>query len=131
MMNMNLRLPRALCIVCVSVLLAACATKSTQPPVQKAIAGKVSTQKTDGKQCVDNFDLLKKLNYDAFLKYRQQFDVINQSYDYYKTNDVLMENDPKEQMTLTLNDKLNMICERVKSQTYNEIRKKMKSVSKI
>jgi hypothetical protein len=42
-----------------------------------------------------------------------------------------MEADPKELITMTLNDKLNMICERVKSQTFVEIRKKMQTVSKI
>ncbi|MFS9381069.1 hypothetical protein QNN88_10270 [Citrobacter sp. ANG330] len=113
------------------VSLSACSVKPTPRPVQKTATGQVIAKKTDGKQCVDNFELLKKLNYDSFLKFRNEFDVVNHSYDYYKSNEVLMENDPREQMTLTLNDKLNMICDRVKSETFNEIRKKMKTVSTI
>ncbi|KGT94730.1 hypothetical protein NG99_08490 [Erwinia typographi] len=88
-------------------------------------------QKTEGKRCVDNFDMLKGLNYDAFNQYRAQFDKINNSHAYFKSHEGLMEQDPKELMTLTLNDKLNMVCEQVKSQAFLEIQKKMKVISQI
>ncbi|MTH47039.1 hypothetical protein GJV78_12385 [Escherichia alba] len=87
--------------------------------------------KTESRQCTDNFDLLKKLNPTAFSIYRSQFDSINASYSYYSENEDLMEKDPKEVMTLTLNDKLNLICDRVKSQTFIEIRNRMNTISKI
>ncbi|WOR25851.1 hypothetical protein R2X23_03885 [Citrobacter braakii] len=87
--------------------------------------------KSDSRQCVDNFDLLKKLNPKSFSDYRMQFDKINNQYAYYRNNEKLMESDPKEIMAITLNDKLNMVCDRVKSQTYIEIRSRMKVISKI
>lgn len=87
--------------------------------------------KSDSRQCVDNFDLLKKLNPKAFSNYRMQFDKINNQYDYYRNNEKLMESDPKETMVITLNDKLSMVCDRLKSQTYIEIRSRMKVLSKI
>lgn len=95
-----------------------------------AIQGTVIA-KTESGQCTDNFDLLKKLNPHAFAEYRAQFDRINASYSYYRDNQGLMEKDPKEVMTLTLNDKLNLICDRVKSQTFIEIRNRMGAISKI
>ncbi|MEX3019198.1 hypothetical protein AB4K05_06330 [Kluyvera sp. STS39-E] len=128
---MAITLPSKLAaLLCVIPLLSACSTlqakKESTPANSSALAAKA-----EGKQCVDNFDLLRKLNYDAFNLYKTQFDEINRNYDYYKNNQLLMENDPKELITFTLNDKLNMICERVKSQTFVEIRKKMQAVSKI
>lgn len=87
--------------------------------------------KSDGRQCVDNFDLLKQLNMSAYSGYKAQFDSVNRQYAYYKANEELMEKDPKEVMVITLNDKLNMICDRVKSQTFVEIRNRMLQVSKI
>lgn len=114
-------------IFCALSFLSGCSEKRS-PASQ---AGSAIAAKADGKQCVDNFDLLRKLNYDAFNQYKAQFDEVNRNYDYYRSNQVLMESDPKEIITITLNDKLNMICDRVKSQTFVEIRKKMQAVSKI
>jgi hypothetical protein len=98
------------------------------PPVA---AQRVAVAKTESRQCTDNFDLLKRLNPTAFTLYRSQFDAINASYSYYHENQALLEKDPREIMTLTLNDKLNLICDRVKSQTFTEIRNRMVTISKI
>jgi hypothetical protein len=111
-------------------LISACSTLQAKKDPATANSSALST-KAEGKQCVDNFDLLRKLNYDAFNLYKAQFDEINKNYDYYKNNQLLMESDPKELIAFTLNDKLTMVCERVKSQTFVEIRKKMQAVSKI
>jgi len=116
-------------LFCAASMLTACSPNNKKG---STIANSsVLKNKTESKQCVDNFDLLRKLNYDVFTTYKTQFDQINNNYDYYRVNQNLMEADPKELITMTLNDKLNMICERVKSQTFVEIRKKMQTVSKI
>lgn len=126
---------KAVLTLVLSSLLVACSTPAPKPNEVKAeispTNAQIKAEKAEGKQCVDNFDLLKKLNYDAFTLYRKQFDNINASHNYYRDNEILMEHDPKELITLTLNDKLNMICDRVKSQTFVEIRKKMVAISKI
>lgn len=126
---------RKVLILIMSSLLAACSATGNKPSSVKADISptneKLKTEKAESKQCVDNFDLLKSLNYQAFTMYREQFDKITSSHNYYKENEVMMEHDPRELITLTLNDKLNMICDRVKSQTFVEIRKKMVAVSKI
>ena len=120
---------QAAVFLCAASMLTACSTNNKKAgPIANST---VLKNKTESKQCVDNFDLLRKLNYDAFNVYKAQFDQINLNYDYFKGNQSLMEADPKELITITLNDKLNMICERVKSQTFVEIRKKMQTVSKI
>lgn len=114
-----------------SLTLCACSSPQGKNGTVKKTGDSLVQQKTDGKKCVDNFDMLKGLNYEAFNQYRLQFDKINNSHAYFKSHEGLMEQDPKELMTLTLNDKLNMVCERVKSQAFLEIQKKMKSISQI
>ncbi len=120
-----------LSLVLLSFTLCACSSSPGQKSVPKKTGDSLVEQKTEGKKCVDNFDMLKGLNYDAFNQYRAQFDKINNSHAYFKSHEGLMEQDPKELMTLTLNDKLNMVCERVKSQAFLEIQKKMKVISQI
>ncbi|WP_067708971.1 MULTISPECIES: hypothetical protein [unclassified Erwinia] len=126
---------KALFVLLTSVLVTSCSSVETKPNTVKAELSPtnkvIKAEKIEGRQCVDNFDLLKSLNYEAFTMYRKQFDAINASHSYYKKNENLLEQDPRELMTLTLNDKLNLICDRVKSQTFVEIRKKMLAVSKI
>ncbi|WP_230979213.1 hypothetical protein [Intestinirhabdus alba] len=122
-------------LIAVAVSLSGCNATSAKKKVRNtpspaAVQG-ATAAKTESRQCTDNFDLLKKLNPTAFTLYRSQFDAINASYSYYNENRELMEKDPQEVMTLTLNDKLNLICDRVKSQTFIEIRNRMNTISKI
>lgn len=121
----------SLTLVLISFTLCSCSSSPGKKSGTKKTGDSLVEQKTEGRKCVDNFDMLKGLNYDAFNQYRAQFDKINASHAYFKSHESLMEHDPKELMTLTLNDKLNMVCERVKSQTFVEIQKKMKAISQI
>ncbi|WP_339057691.1 hypothetical protein [Candidatus Regiella endosymbiont of Tuberolachnus salignus] len=120
------------------ITLSGCAPKANkvvQPlsPSSAAVEGDKGTTapKTDSSQCMDNFTLLQKLNPSAYSKYNAQFDKIRNSYSYYQKHRDLLEKDPAELMSLTLKDKLNLICERVKSQTFIELSQRMKVISTI
>lgn len=120
------------------ITLSGCAPKANkivQPlsPSSTAVEGDKDTTapKTDSSQCQDNFTLLEKLNPSAHAKYQDQFKKIHNSYSYYQKHRDLLESDPAELMNLTLKDKLNLICERVKSQTFIELSQRMKVISAI
>ncbi|WP_331287755.1 hypothetical protein [Citrobacter werkmanii] len=129
------------CSIAIAFTTVGCNTKAKNPTLGQASLSSASSLspaaaqgvvvKSESQQCTENFELLKKLDAPSFEIYRAQFDRINKQYTYYRENEKFMENDPKEVMTITLNDKLNMVCDRVKSQTYIEIRSRMKSISKI
>lgn len=131
---MNNSILLSLSVIFFAVTLSSCTVSPKKTaknnPSSAAVQGAVIA-KNESRQCTDNFALLKELNPKAFAEYRAQFDRINASYGYYLENQPLMEKDPKEVMTLTLNDKLNLICDRVKSQTFIEIRERMATISKI
>lgn len=100
------------------------ANKTVQP-------SRPTTETGSSNQCMNNFILLRKLNSSAYTKYKAQFGKIDESYNYYQKNRALLEKDPAELIELNLNDKLNMICERVKSQSFIEHQQRMKVISTI
>ncbi|WP_050749352.1 hypothetical protein [Candidatus Regiella insecticola] len=123
--------PQRFISLAVLVLVTLTTLPGCAPRANKTVQPLPTTETSSSNQCMNNFTLLQKLNPSAYTKYQAQFNKINDSYHYYQKNRGLLEKDPSELIELNLNDKLNMICERVKSQTFIEHQQRMKVISTI
>lgn len=77
-----------------------------------------------GRECINNFTILQKVDSEQFAVYRKQFDAINKTYEFYSQNAAIMDKDQKQLITMESNSKLNLICARVKNAAYAGVEKK-------
>ncbi|MBJ8872715.1 hypothetical protein I5421_22000 [Citrobacter braakii] len=115
----------------VFVLLSGCAqtTNSTKNVTQNK--GATSNSLFSDRECINNFNVLQKVDPDKFMLYQKQFAEINKSYDFFDKNAMIMDKDPKELMSMEANSKLHLICSRVKNAAYAGIEKKMYAISQL
>ncbi len=112
----------------VSTVLGGCSTKAkTESEKQTAAIIKKSTND----QCVNNFAVIKKLNANEFGVFRGQFEQINGMYSFLEQNRNILDNDPKQLISLELDSKLKMVCARVRNTAFNEVQAKVNHLSMI
>ncbi|MFW5402783.1 hypothetical protein V2A85_24400 [Yersinia sp. 1252 StPb PI] len=118
----------AIVILMVSTFLGGCATKDkTESEKKTATIIKNNTSN----QCVNDFSVLKKLNTDEFGVFRGQFEQINHMYAFLDQNRNILDDDPKQLISLELNSKLKMVCARVRHTTFNEVQRKVNVIAKL
>ncbi|MFA3760587.1 hypothetical protein [Yersinia sp. 2466 StPb PI] len=118
----------AIVILMASTFLGGCATKEkTESEKQTATIIKNNTSN----QCVNDFSVLKKLNTDEFGVFRGQFEQINHMYAFLDQNRNILDDDPKQLISLELNSKLKMVCARVRHTTFNEVQRKVNVIAKL
>ncbi|MDA5523147.1 hypothetical protein [Yersinia kristensenii] len=118
----------AIVILMASVVLGGCSTKAKVDSEQQTAA---IIKKSTNDQCVNNFSMVKKLNANEFGVFRGQFDKINDMYAFLEQNRNILDNDPKQLISLELDSKLKMVCARVRNTAFNEVQSKVNYLSRI
>jgi len=72
-------------------------------------------------RCYQEFAALKKLDSAAYEKYRDQFHVINENYDVYKENELLVDGSSSEVMLTEISKTLSLVCMRIKNAVYSNM----------
>ncbi|MGE4802932.1 hypothetical protein AB8989_21545 [Yersinia hibernica] len=118
----------AIAILMASAVLGGCSTKAKVDSEQQTAA---IIKKSTNDQCVNNFSMVKKLNTNEFGVFRGQFDKINDMYAFLEQNRNILDNDPKQLISLELDSKLKMVCARVRNTAFNEVQNKVNYLSRI
>ncbi|HFR4113479.1 TPA: hypothetical protein ACHVKA_001446 [Yersinia enterocolitica] len=118
----------AIVILMASAVLGGCSTKAKVDSEQQTAA---IIKKSTNDQCVNNFSMVKKLNANEFGVFRGQFDKINDMYAFLEQNRNILDNDPKQLISLELDSKLKMVCARVRNTAFNEVQNKVNYLSRI
>ncbi|OWF82846.1 hypothetical protein B4907_12505 [Yersinia kristensenii] len=118
----------AIVILMASTVLGGCSTKAKVDSEQQTAA---IIKKSTNDQCVNNFSMVKKLNANEFGVFRGQFDKINDMYAFLEQNRNILDNDPKQLISLELDSKLKMVCARVRNTAFNEVQSKVNYLSRI
>lgn len=118
----------AITILMLSTALMGCTTKAKTESEQQTAA---IIKKSINDQCVNNFSMVKKLNANDFAVFRGQFDKINDMYAFLEQNRNILDNDPKQLISLELDSKLKMVCARVRNTAFNEVQNKVNYLSRI
>lgn len=74
---------------------------------------------------------LKSLDNASFKKFQYQFSVINNNYAIYKKNQGIIEGNSAEIIKLELNDKVDIVCVRVRSAVFATISKRANELNKL
>jgi len=77
------------------------------------------------------FTALKSLDNPTFKKYQQQFSVINNNYEVYKKNQSLIDGNSAEIIRLELNNKVDVVCARVRSAVFTSMAKRANELNKL
>ncbi|CNI82246.1 MULTISPECIES: hypothetical protein [Yersinia] len=118
----------AIVVLMASAVLGGC---STQAKVDSEKQTAAIIKKSTNDQCVNNFSMVKKLNTNEFGVFRGQFDQINDMYAFLEQNRNILDNDPKQLISLELDSKLKMVCARVRNTAFNEVQNKVNYLSRI
>lgn len=111
--------------LCIVLLLSGC-TKST---FSRTTPG--TQQKPGEQQCYQMFSALKTLDNASFKRFQQQFSIINHNYEVYKKNQALIDNDSAEIIKLELNEKVDVVCARVRSAVFASMAKRASDLNKL
>ncbi|WLI76394.1 hypothetical protein Q5705_17685 [Kosakonia sp. H02] len=115
-----------LCIsFCLPFLLTGC-VKSKAPAVVLDAPQKQQTQ-----QCYELLTALKGLDNSAFETYKQQFSTINQSYEVYKKNQPIIDNNSAEIMKTEIDNKIEVVCSRVRSAVFTNMSRRANSLKQL
>lgn len=114
-----------LLIMTLSLLLAGCSGKKSSEPLPSTLG------KQQGVQCYQMFTALKSLDNASFKKYQQQFSVINNNYAIYKKNQTLIDGNSAEIIKLELNDKVDIVCARVRSAVFANMSRRANELNKL
>lgn len=118
----------AIVILMASAVLGGCSTKAKVDSEQQTAA---IIKKSTNDQCVNDFSMVKKMNANEFSVFRGQFDKINDMYAFLEQNRNILDNDPKQLISLELDSKLKMVCARVRNTAFNEVQNKVNHLSRI
>lgn len=114
-----------LLIMTLSLLLAGCSGKKSPELLPAAL------EKQQDAQCYQMFTALKSLDNASFKKYQQQFSVINNNYAIYKKNQSLIDGNSAEIIKLELNDKVDIVCARVRSAVFANMSRRANELNKL
>ncbi|CAK9885959.1 MAG: hypothetical protein XXXJIFNMEKO3_02383 [Candidatus Erwinia impunctatus] len=151
---MNTRLSKCFLIIGAVCVLSACSTTPPKKGAQKASSQKVAntassntakqqymerqgavfngvTIASTNNPCVDHFNFLKETNAESYQGYSQQYSKISQNYTFLNVNKNIMDKDAKENLTMTLNMKLDTLCSKLQYSGYQVVKDRIKSLSDI
>ncbi|MDF2625741.1 MAG: hypothetical protein K0S62_3512 [Kosakonia cowanii] len=97
---------------CLSLTLTGCVKSKAPALVQDA------PQKQETQQCYELLTALQGLDKRAFETYKQQFTTLNQSYEVYKKNQPIIDNNSAEIMKTEIDNKIEVVCSRVRSAVF-------------
>lgn len=114
-----------LCVIFFSFLFTGCAKQN--------VANISPSQQGKGNelQCYQMFTALQSLDRNTFKTYQKQFSVINSSYEVYKKNQTLIDNNSSEIIRLELNNKIDVVCARVRSAVFASMAKRANELNKL
>ncbi|WP_342323850.1 hypothetical protein AAEY27_05235 [Kosakonia sp. BYX6] len=116
-------------IICTSIFLpltlAGC-VKSTVPTVVQDAPQKQQTQ-----QCYELLTALKGLDNSAYETYKQQFNTINQTYEVYKKNQPIIDNNSSEIMKSEIDNKIEVVCSRVRSAVFTDMSRRANTLKQL
>lgn len=112
-------------IMTLALLLVGCSGKKSSPPLTSTL-GKQSEV-----QCYQMFTALKSLDNASFKKYQQQFSIINNNYAIYKKNQSLIDGNSSEIIRLELNNKVDIVCARVRSAVFANMSRRANELNKL
>lgn len=114
-----------LCLILFSFSLIGCTKQNTKDTQQ--------SQQGKGKelQCYQMFSALQSLDAGTFKTYQKQFSIINNSYEIYKKNQSLIDSNAAEIISLELNNKIEVVCARVRSAVFTSMSKRANELNKL
>lgn len=112
-------------IMTLSLLLVGCSGTKTPEPLPLTLGKQKETQ------CYQMFTALKLLDNASFKKFQHQFSVINNNYAIYKKNQSFIEGNSAEIIKLELNDKVDVVCARVRSAVFANMSKRENELNKL
>ena len=113
------------CLYVFALFLTGCTT-SKSPIIGQNIQNKQKEQ-----QCFQMFSALKTLDNKTFKLYQHQFSVINENYEIYKKNQSLIDGNSAEIMRIELNNKVDVVCARVRSAMFSSMSKRANELNKL
>lgn len=93
------------------------------------IKGKVAS--ASEQSCINEFKALKNIDPASYEIYQQQFSKVNQAYEVYRTNSLNVNKDSKEILGMQLNNKLKLICARVKDASFKNMEKRSQEINSL
>lgn len=117
-----------LCLIFFSFLITGC-TKQNTAVTQRA--GQAQQVKGKELQCYQMFTALQSLDKATFKTYQQQFSIINTNYEIYKKNQSLIDTNSAEIIGLELNNKIDVVCARVRSAVFASMAKRANELNKL
>ncbi|SCC30173.1 hypothetical protein GA0061071_11236 [Kosakonia oryzendophytica] len=114
-------------VLCLSMCLSLTACVKSKPPavVQDA------PQKQQAQKCYDLLTALKGLDNATFQIYQQQFSTINKSYEVYKRNEKNIDKNSAEIMKLEIDNKINVVCSRVRSAVFTDMSRRANELNQL
>ncbi|YCH50907.1 hypothetical protein M1D91_18060 [Enterobacter sp. SA197] len=82
-------------------------------------------------QCYQMFTALKTLDHATFRRYQQQFSIINSNYEVYKKNQAFIKGDAAEIISMELNNKVDLVCARVRSAVFTSMATRANELNKL
>jgi hypothetical protein len=119
---MNRNIARSLILFSFLTLMG-CATPKT------GIKGSVAN--ASEQSCVNEFKALKNIDPTSYDIYQQQFSKVNQAYEVYRTNSPNINKDSKDILGMELNNKIKLICARVKDASFKNMEKRSQEINKL
>lgn len=114
-----------LLIMSLSLLLVGCSGTRTSESLSSTSGKQKETQ------CYQMFTSLKSLDNASFKKFQHQFSIINNNYAIYKKNKSLIDSNSAEIIKLELNDKVDIVCARVRSAVFASMSKRANELNKL
>ncbi|PIJ48299.1 MULTISPECIES: hypothetical protein [unclassified Erwinia] len=79
--------------------------------------------------CIDNFKFLKSESPDDFTEFETRYSKISRIYSFLNKNKNIMDPDAREVLSMSLNMRLNTLCEEIKYKGYQLVKNKLAAVS--
>lgn len=97
----------------------------------KSVIAKNDTIVEKNASCMNEFAALQHIDPENYQYYLTQFKELNDAYQVYKQNANLMNKDAKEMLGLELDNKLQLVCARIKSAGFQNMTKRAQDINKI
>lgn len=112
-------------IMTLSLLLVGCSGTKSPEHLSSSLG------KDNEVQCYQIFTALKALDNASFIKFQKQFSVINNNYAVYKKNQPLIDGNSAEIIKLELNNKVDIVCARVRSAVFASMSRRAHELNKL
>lgn len=82
-------------------------------------------------KCYQEFSALKNLDPATYEKYREQMNAIDENFRIYKSNETLIDENASEIMLTEVKKMLSLVCVRINSAVYSNMRTRAQSLNKL